>query len=399
VKNLSVYTMKPLGEQLLELGLLSPQQLQQALAIQKASPDKLLGQVLVDSGMLSTQEFETFMQSRIGIQQPLGELLIQKSYITREQLNAALSIQMQSGPAGKPLGQLLVEQGFITQALLDDIVQHQYRHQQMVRNNLFGAQAQPSAALERTQVEDIQHLLGAGQVFLSLAEALMPDAESVFGERFHIFQGLYTGNRNPLPDSLISEAVEFFIHFLPVLALGLDDKRPLAIDQQAAMDHSFFALMEGFRRQVLPGLELKPDYALNSLVMTEELESVTLREALYLVMRSNQLLPHGSLMTLRFLLNEFWGQRSILEQRGMSLVHSEDEMDLSDFFRARIDDPDSDLAYMQRMESHLFAQIGQTAQQILKATPQGCMNPMIDLLEFYRTLLQTHKEWKDMQQD
>ena len=147
MKNLSVYTMKPLGEQLLELGLLSPQQLQQALAIQKASPDKLLGQVLVDSGMLSTQEFETFMQSRIGIQQPLGELLIQKSYITREQLNAALSIQMQSGPAGKPLGQLLVEQGFITQALLDDIVQHQYRHQQMVRNNVFGTWACAEAAV------------------------------------------------------------------------------------------------------------------------------------------------------------------------------------------------------------------------------------------------------------
>lgn len=382
--------MKPLGEQLLELGLLTPEQLQKALAIQKAAPDKLLGQVLVENGMLSAQEFETFMQSRIGIQQPLGELLIQKSYITREQLNATLSIQMQSGPAGKPLGQLLVEQGLITQALLDDIVQHQqHRHLQG---------SQPSAALERTQVEDIQHLLGAGQIFLSLAEALMPDAQSVFGERFHIFQGLHSGNVTPLPESLLAEAVEFFIHFLPVLALGLEEQQSIAPEYRNAMNHSFFALMEGFRRQVLPQLEIKPTYALSSLVMTEENASITLREALYLIMRSNQLLPHGTLMTLRFLLNEFWGQRSILEQRGLSLVHNEDEIDLSDFFRARIDDPDSDLAYMQRMESHLFTQINHTGDQILAASTQACASLIVDLLEFYRTLLQTHKEWKDMRQ-
>lgn len=382
--------MKPLGEQLLELGLLTPAQLQQALAIQKAAPDKLLGQVLVDNGMLSAQEFETFMQSRIGIQQPLGELLIQKSYITREQLNSTLSIQMQSGPAGKPLGQLLVEQGLITQALLDDIVQHQqHRHLQG---------SQPAANLERTQVEDIQHLLGAGQIFLSLAEALMPDAQSVFGERFHIFQGLHSGTATPLPESLLAEAVEFFIHFLPVLALGLDEQQSVTPEYRNAMNHSFFALMEGFRRQVLPQLEIKPTYALSSLVMTEENTSITLREALYLIMRSNQLLPHGTLMTLRFLLNEFWGQRSILEQRGLSLVHNEDEIDLSDFFRARIDDPDSDLAYMQRMESHLYTQINHTADQILAASRQACANLIVDLLEFYRTLLQTHKEWKDMRQ-
>lgn len=399
MKNLSVHTTKPLGEQLLEFGLLTDEQLQQALTIQAQSTDKLLGQVLVEENFLTEDEFESFMQTRIGIQQPLGELLIQKSLITRDQLNEALSVQMQSGSTSKPLGQLLVDRGAIDQATLDSIVKDQYEQQEK-RRKKFVKSGQVAQTYDRTQVEDIQNMLAVGQIFLALAEALMPDERKVFADRFHIFEELYQGRKTPLPDTLGKTTADFFVHFLPILEMGVDmeSDNPDIQRKYDIMNSSFYGFLTGFMRLTLPELKLLPQYYLNSLVLTEAPDSVMLREALYLVMRSPQLLPHGSLMTLRFLLNEFWGQRSILEQKGMMLVRHEDEVDLSDFFRPRIVDKEQDLEMIQHMEDHIFNQIEQCGLRLVDCPEDEILVLLTDLMEFYRTLLQTYKDWKVTEQ-
>ncbi|MGV3527125.1 MAG: hypothetical protein ACO1RX_23110 [Candidatus Sericytochromatia bacterium] len=396
MQNLSVLTMKPLGQQLVDAGLLTDAQLQDALAQQKSQPDKLLGQVLVESGLLSASEFDRFMQARMAIQQPLGELLVQRQAITREQLHRALSVQMQSGASTKPLGQLLVEQGAIDQDALDQIIQQQYAEQEALREQMTRS-GQAQGNFERSQIEDIQHLLSSGQLFLSLAQELLPESERGFAERFEQLARSYGGPRGELSPTLQNVAAHFMEHFLPVLEMGFQLENQPDDELEARnqiVNLGFHALLEGFQRILLPEMRLSPNFYLNSLILTEAGDMISLREALYVVMRSPYLMPHGSLMALRFLLNEFWGQRSILEQRGVQIVRHEDEIDLSDFFRPRMEDLDDDLRYVEHMENHLFNQIEYAAETLRNCPHEELEVRLDELVDLYRVLLQTHCDWK-----
>jgi len=397
MQNLSVLTMKPLGQQLVETGILKQEQLDAALAEQKQQPDKLLGQVIIDSGFLTAEEFDAFMQTRMSIQQPLGELLVQKKAISREDLHKALSVQMQSGPSAKPLGQLLVDQGVIDQDKLDEIIQQQYQEQEALRQNLT-REGRTQGSFERSQIEDIQHLLSSGLLFLMLGQEILPEAYQSLAERFSGLEGLYTGEREPLSEIMQASAIDFMIHFLPILEMGFqiekDENEEQAMHNQI-LNAGFYAMMEAFQRLSLPGMRLSPNFYLNSLILTDANDIISLREALYIVMRSPYLMPHGSMMALRFLLNEFWGQRSILEQKGVQIVRNEDEIDTSDFFRPRMDDLDDDLKYVEYMENHLFNQIEYAAETLRDAPQEELEEKVIELMDLYYVLLQTHKDHKD----
>lgn len=398
MQNLSVLTMKPLGQQLVESGLLSQEQLDTALKAQQQQPDRLLGQVLIESGYLSAEDFDGFMQTRMSIQQPLGELLVQKQVISRDQLHRALSVQMQSGPAAKPLGQLLVEQGAITQDELDSIIQEQYKEQEALREKLT-RDGQSQGRFERSQIEDIQHLLSSGLLFMMMGQALMPEESRAFADRFAAMDSLYKGERLGLSELMCETAGDFMSHFLPILEMGFQLESEGSDDETETrnliINSGFYALLEAFQRLTLPEMRLSPNYYLNSLIMTEASDIISLREALYIVMRSPYLMPHGSLMALRFLLNEFWGQRSILEQKGMQILRHEDDIDTSDFFRPRMDDLDDDLKYIEYMESHLFSQIEYCAETLRDVEGEALEAKVIELMEFYHILLQTHKDHKE----
>jgi hypothetical protein len=105
-----------LGEMLVGAGHITEKQLQQALAEQKQTGEKL-GETLIRLGLLTSRQLECLLDFQFNqsaaapFTSPLrlGELLISTGVISREQLKDALL--KQSG-SGKKLGEVLVEAGY-----------------------------------------------------------------------------------------------------------------------------------------------------------------------------------------------------------------------------------------------------------------------------------------------
>jgi hypothetical protein len=105
-----------LGEMLVQAGHITDKQLDQALAEQKQTGEKL-GEILMRSGLLTLRQLEGLLdfQQNQSVAMPfasplrLGELLISSEVISREQLDDAL--QKQKG-SSKKLGEVLVEEGY-----------------------------------------------------------------------------------------------------------------------------------------------------------------------------------------------------------------------------------------------------------------------------------------------
>jgi hypothetical protein len=132
------YTWRPLGELLLETGVLTPTELETALAEQRRT-GRLVGEILVESGYISAFTLGRALASQHGVElqtagsvepgaaattrspantqptawRPLGKLLIEKEFLTRAQLEQALDEQRASG-GRRLLGEILVGSGFLS---------------------------------------------------------------------------------------------------------------------------------------------------------------------------------------------------------------------------------------------------------------------------------------------
>ncbi|HSR13187.1 MAG TPA: hypothetical protein VLS90_17195 [Thermodesulfobacteriota bacterium] len=104
---------KMVGEILVERNIISLKHLQMALDRQKTErgKSKYLGEILIELG-IPQEEINTALDA-YKKRRPIGQILLDLKIITPDQLQMALHRQARSG-ARKPLGKLLVEMGFIT---------------------------------------------------------------------------------------------------------------------------------------------------------------------------------------------------------------------------------------------------------------------------------------------
>jgi hypothetical protein len=113
---------QPLGQLLLELGLITPIQLEQALEVQQQTGEQI-GEVLVGLGMLDVAALENALQSQLEKQKQkqsiptpaairIGDILIAGGHISREQLDESIEHQKSSN---QKLGEILVEKGYVQQ--------------------------------------------------------------------------------------------------------------------------------------------------------------------------------------------------------------------------------------------------------------------------------------------
>lgn len=85
----------------------------------KHAPRRLLGEILVDEGLITKHQLEAALrtQAELRPQAPIGELLIEEGAIRREELNAVLDKHR--------LGDLLVAMGLITREQLENALWRQ----------------------------------------------------------------------------------------------------------------------------------------------------------------------------------------------------------------------------------------------------------------------------------
>ena len=107
---------KKLGQILLERNIITKAELELALERQKAEKGKYLGQILLEMGV-PQNEINKALDS-FYIRKRIGEILIDLKVITREQLEEALQKQKDLRKEGvrKPLATLLVELGYIDES-------------------------------------------------------------------------------------------------------------------------------------------------------------------------------------------------------------------------------------------------------------------------------------------
>lgn len=132
------YTWRPLGELLVENGVLTPTELETALTDQRRT-GRLLGETLVESGYISAFSLGRALAGQHGVElrsvgnaeprtgtpahsasetppspwRPLGKLLVEKNFLTRAELEQALAEQRESR-GRRLLGEILVGSGFLS---------------------------------------------------------------------------------------------------------------------------------------------------------------------------------------------------------------------------------------------------------------------------------------------
>jgi hypothetical protein len=112
------YSWRPLGELLVETGVLTPTELETALAEQRRT-GRLVGEILVESGYISAFTLGRALASQHGVElQTAGSVEPGAAATTRSPANTQPT-------AWRPLGKLLIEKEFLTRAQLEQALDEQ----------------------------------------------------------------------------------------------------------------------------------------------------------------------------------------------------------------------------------------------------------------------------------
>jgi type II secretory ATPase GspE/PulE/Tfp pilus assembly ATPase PilB-like protein len=113
---------KRIGELLISNGLISPEQLAEAMALQETQPHQPLGQILCQLGYLSAEKLNhhlDFNRKRL----KLGEILVRSKHINQGKLDNALALSAQKGIT---LGKALTKLNYIDEQVVAQAIASQY---------------------------------------------------------------------------------------------------------------------------------------------------------------------------------------------------------------------------------------------------------------------------------
>lgn len=135
-------TNELLGQVLVRMGVLDPTDLKAALSVQEylnkpeeavkvsAGARRMLGELLTQAGHITGEQLEHALAEQKKTGEKLGEVLVRMRLLTDRQLNAVLDFQRMQGdekrsPCPLMLGELLVSKGYVSREQLNDALYKQ----------------------------------------------------------------------------------------------------------------------------------------------------------------------------------------------------------------------------------------------------------------------------------
>jgi len=166
----------PLGEMLVESGLLGPKTLRRGVDTQTANRNAALGQILVENGDVAADAVEQAAALQARRKLRIGQILVEAGLATQEAIERALAEQKQR--KGKRLGEVLVEMGIVREVDLAVTLGNKF---QIPVVDLDTYKIDPSAADEvpREVVEKYGVLpvgKGQGSLTVAISDPLAVDA-------------------------------------------------------------------------------------------------------------------------------------------------------------------------------------------------------------------------------
>lgn len=151
---------KTLGALLLQAGSISEEQLEQALAEQRKSGEKL-GEVFVRLGFLTARQLDALLEFQHGQERAgqacgplrLGDILVSSGQISREQLEHALRRQ---AATSKKLGEVLIEEGYAQPRQVSHGIQLQQKLLTAVLVAILSLASLPGAEAEAASASSAQ---------------------------------------------------------------------------------------------------------------------------------------------------------------------------------------------------------------------------------------------------
>jgi type II secretory ATPase GspE/PulE/Tfp pilus assembly ATPase PilB-like protein len=112
---------RPVGRILSDAGMVSNEDIGEALNDQQKLRNRRMGEILAETANVKQEHIEETMQDiiakgKISPNARIGEILISAGLVTREQVDTALAIQKKD--KGKKIGEILIEKGLITEEQL-----------------------------------------------------------------------------------------------------------------------------------------------------------------------------------------------------------------------------------------------------------------------------------------
>jgi hypothetical protein len=180
------YAWRPLGELLVERGLIDAYDLEAVLLEQRLS-GQLLGELLVSKRMVSPNEMAAIIAEQHGVHldperrpappcpppeteagggrrwRPLGRILVEKELLTESGLQRVLLAQRRKGGS---LGQLVVERGYVTPAELAEALAEQHGLD-IDGKTLEDAKAMPVQPASEAVFEVLQPFDGGAPLFVA----------------------------------------------------------------------------------------------------------------------------------------------------------------------------------------------------------------------------------------
>lgn len=128
-----MFGAEPFGQRAVRLGLVTSEQVREALETQKLLAEKagLLGEILVEMGWLDAIKYIEIVEQlsreeghleREKIQQRFVEIALQKGYVTSENIEEGRRIQVDRVRKNKLIGQIMVEMGILDPADRDRVL-------------------------------------------------------------------------------------------------------------------------------------------------------------------------------------------------------------------------------------------------------------------------------------